>query len=188
MRYIGDIHGYFDTYQSLIQGARASIQVGDYGAGFAPMPEVGPEHLFIRGNHDDLRLCQTNPRWIPDGTHQGDHFFCGGAWSSDRFQRIPGKEWWPDEELSSKDFYDIMDRYVQAAPRVMVSHDCPESVCAQLFPRKEVMESRTGQAFDGFFALHRPKIWIFGHHHQSVQMEIQGTQFICLGINEVLDL
>ena len=30
------------------------------------------------------------------------------------------------------------------------------------------------------FDLHKPAVWIFGHHHQTISFEFQGTIFQCL--------
>lgn len=100
MRFIGDTHAKFGSYQAIALGADASIQVGDFGAGFAEIPDLGPNHRFIRGNHDNPALCRAHPNWIPDGHSENGMFFMGGATSVDRHSRCEGVDYWADEEMS----------------------------------------------------------------------------------------
>ncbi len=41
--------------------------------------------------------------------------------------------------------------------------------------------SRTMQALNAMFELHRPDLWFFGHWHRSAGAVIDGTRFQCLG-------
>jgi len=93
IRFVGDVHGNYRKYLSLIEGADRSIQVGDFGMGFLSRldaqhmrDQLDPiAHRFIRGNHDDPTLCRSTPHWIEDASHdeEEDIFFLGGAWSID---------------------------------------------------------------------------------------------------------
>ena len=99
MRFIGDVHGKMDEYLGVIANCDESIQVGDFGAGFVPLPVVSERHRFIRGNHDSPSVCRESPNWIEDGAHMGDMFFCGGAFSIDRYRRHVGIDWWMMKNL-----------------------------------------------------------------------------------------
>ena len=90
-RIIGDIHGKLYDYELLLTNQERSVQIGDFGIGFA-----GPywhekvndihrdtQHRFIRGNHDNPGMCPEMVGWIPDMTVEGDVMFIGGAWSID---------------------------------------------------------------------------------------------------------
>jgi len=190
MRFIGDTHAKFDRYLEIIQDCPASIQVGDFGVGFREVPTVGPTHRFIRGNHDNPhKVSQHN--WIPDGTVEGDTFFLGGGESIDRHNRIEGRDWWPEEELTLGQLYQYMDVYEAAKPRVVVSHECPSDVTARLFAHNVGRinnPSRTSQALGSLLYIHKPEIWIFGHWHLRVDEVLDGTRFICLEELGVIDL
>lgn len=192
-RLIGDIHGDVQAYSQIISNCERSIQVGDFGQGWLTFnPAVPNKHEYIRGNHDNPNLCKMDAAWIPDGTVKNDVMFVGGAWSIDWAYRTPGLSWWEDEECSHVQLEHFIDKYTEVKPRVMITHECPDSIagimCASLGKTKYDMPSRTRDAFDIMFHLHKPEYWIFGHWHNDWQKEIEGTRFICLDINDYIDL
>jgi len=201
MRFIGDIHGNVMGYMSIINDATESVQVGDFGVGFFPdhttefVDDLHSDgrHKFIRGNHDDPALCKQRPGYISDGTFDRDRsiMYAGGAWSIDWQYRTPGYTWWPDEELSLGELVGLHADYVHHEPRVMVTHDCPTQVAFEFFIKgtsKPQYRTRTADALDGMFQRHQPDVWIFGHWHEDVDRVINGTRFICLGIDSYIDL
>lgn len=191
MRFIGDTHGKFAKYKAIADAAPASIQVGDFGMGFATVPEMGPEHRFIRGNHDNPALCRQSPNWIPDGTAEGRMFFLGGGFSLDYATRIEGEEWWPDEELTMGELYAAMDTYEAADTDIVITHECPSDVAPFIFSQRVQRlnnPSRTSQALSSLLYIRKPKVWIFGHWHIPVDEVINGTRFICLGELGHIDL
>ena len=195
MRFIGDVHGKMDRYFDIILGAPNSIQVGDYGIGFAPNLIQGPlakQHRFIRGNHDHPALCVEQDGYIHDGTIEGDMMFIGGALSIDRAHRVEHVNWWKDEELSYSELLKMFDQYLKNKPRIMITHECPEAVadaiCKDRSLTKYDDKSRTRQAFQNMWENHKPEIWIFGHWHESFDREILGTRFICLDELQYIDL
>jgi hypothetical protein len=185
-RYIGDLHGKIDRYLPLTQGVE-SIQVGDFGVGFVPVPDLPITTRFIRGNHDDPELCRHHPNCIADGTIEGDTMFIGGAWSIDRSYRTEGVNWWPDEELSIAELDRMIDIALKAKPRVMITHDCPTDVIYPLFGVNPV-GNRTQQAFNAIWQLCEPELWIFGHWHLNRDVTLRGTRFICLAELAHIDL
>lgn len=212
MRFIGDVHGKFKQYREIIRDCTASIQVGDMGVGFVRKTGyhtgetyqnpphyamVRGEHLFIRGNHDNPSYCLGHSQFIPDGTIkryglENTVMFVGGALSIDREWRTEGYDWWPDEELSIEALYKMYDKYMLEKPRIMVTHDCPEVVAHQLFgidgKLKFNFPSRTRQALQSMFEGFQPEMWIFGHWHESKDIVIKGTRFICLAELEHKDI
>lgn len=198
LRLIGDRHGLRERYAEIIAECDRSVQVGDFGIGFGSpaeeqadldfMKSVG-DHRFIRGNHDDPRQCQKTDRWIPDGTIEDDIMFIGGARSIDRAYRVAGVDWWEGEECSQKQLSHFIRLYEDVRPRIMVTHDCPDTVASRLFndlsPR---LPSRTRWAFDMMLEQHRPDLWVFGHWHRSARQTIKGTDCICLDELEVVDI
>lgn len=195
MRFIGDIHGKLPQYLRLLDGCTESVQVGDFGYGFGlqgqaefiaqHMPQKG-KHYFIRGNHDNPAECAKSKHWIPDGTYENGIMFVGGADSIDKEYRTEGVSWWRDEELSYSELGAMIDIYIANKPRIMVTHDAPESAVARFFNCYD--GNRTRQAFDAMFSIHNPEIWIFGHWHRHVDQVIDGTRFICLAELEYIDL
>lgn len=214
VRIIGDIHGKIYDYRSysLVTGIRArhivepeySVQVGDFGIGFfsafwhereIEWQKEHPQHRFIRGNHDDPALCKTMPGYIADGTIENDVMYIGGAYSIDKDWRTPGIDWWPDEELSYEELDKMFDKYVEAKPRVMITHDCPTQVAYEMFISKglgmegvPVIQTRTAQAFQAMWEEHKPEEWYFGHWHNTRNMTIDGTKFQCLGELDYIDV
>lgn len=189
MRYIGDVHGKMDEYLEIINGCEESIQVGDFGVGFVPVPQVPNKHRFIRGNHDSPGLCRLEDNWIEDGIYDGIHLFIGGAYSIDQSSRIPGISWWADEELGWEELNRIIDTVPVNNPRIIVSHDAPKYITNQLFPfARYASGSRTQNALDAIFEIHKPEIWIVGHWHSSHDVVIDGTRFIFLNELEYIDL
>jgi predicted phosphohydrolase len=169
-----------------------TIQVGDFGAGFAEIPELAPKHKFIRGNHDNPAICKAHLNWIPDGAFWGKEsmYFLGGGLSIDRANRVLGETYWDDEELTFGELYQEITRFEILKPRIVVSHCAPHEIGIKLFPTntKRYFDSRTANAFDAMLAVHKPEMWIFGHYHQTVRQVIDVTTFMCLGELHSLNL
>lgn len=212
-RFIGDVHGKFGRYKTILADSPyPTIQVGDMGVGFRQWPHgdwstnpphatmVAGGHRFERGNHDNPDVCKRHSQYIPDGTVEGNTMFIGGALSIDKAYRIEDYSWWADEELSQVQLDDLIDVYGIMRPRVMVTHECPESVAAmivgnmpdlmnsgmmKLLPR---FASRTRVAFERMLAIHAPKLWIFGHWHVPFDYVHNGTRFVCLPELATMDI
>lgn len=193
MLFIGDVHGKFRAYREIIRDVPASIQVGDMGVGFinpaTDRPTENPpydamvqgNHRFIRGNHDNPGVCRKHSQWIKDGAVEGDIMFIGGAYSIDKDYRTPNYTWWADEELSDDEFDLMVPIALAAQPKIMVTHDCPTEVCAQMYASHHRFDdSRTEIGLQKVFEAHQPDLWIYGHHHISFDQIINGTRFICL--------
>lgn len=215
-RIVGDIHGAFNEYSfyTLEVGKYRhatdpappdrSVQVGDFGIGFYTpywhesvndWMKKNPGHRFIRGNHDDPAMCKTMNNYIADGTIENDVMYIGGAWSIDHAWRTPGKDWWPDEELSMQELETLIDVYRAAKPRVMITHDCPERISYDMFVSrgtamagKKQFKTRTAQAFQSMWEYHQPEEWYFGHWHETRDLTLSGTKFQCLGEMDYVDV
>ena len=203
-RIVGDIHGNVHAYKAILENWKGpSVQVGDFGVGFAgpswhnsvnDYHTANPQHRFIRGNHDNPDKCKNDMvSYINDGVVEGGVMYVGGAWSIDRQWRTEGLDWWEDEELSYQNLSDMMVLYNKIRPRVMITHDCPTSVAYALFISKGIsmgkqFKTRTAEAFEQMFAAHRPEHWLFGHWHHTVNQNIYGTEFQCIGEHDFVDL
>ncbi len=196
-RFIGDVHGKFSQYEKIIADCDESIQVGDFGLGFAGSKETPSydlmatgNHRFIRGNHDNPAFCRAHDFWIEDGYIEGDMMFVGGAYSIDKAFRTPFMDWWPDEECSIGQLNGFIDSYKIIKPRIMVTHTAPKAIPLYHmgFSPIEGASTRMEDAFDYMWSLHKPEIWIFGHWHKSFDKVVDGTRFICLNELEHIDL
>lgn len=216
VRLVGDIHGNFNEYSFYTLGVgrtrhmgdpvppEYSVQVGDFGIGFytpywhesvRDWMKVHTGHRFIRGNHDDPAMCKTMPGYIEDGAVENDVMFVGGAWSIDKDWRTPGVDWWPDEELSYEELDKLVTKYDQVKPNFLITHDCPTQVAYEMFISKGLgmsgvkqVKTRTGEALQAMFEIHQPKFHFFGHWHQTRELSLNGTRFVCLGELDYIDV
>jgi hypothetical protein len=163
-----------------------SLQLGDFGFFREKDMERVPElanHKFFRGNHDNPELCYSHPNHIGDlGYFPGIELFwtCGG-FSIDRAWRIEGSSWWADEEMSIARLMQGVTLFGDRKPKIAVSHECPSVVKEYVtIPGKEIV-SRTEQALQAMWDVHKPDIWVFGHHHRRFIKSVGGTLFIGLG-------
>ena len=212
---IGDVHGKIDEYLSIVNSLMVpSLQVGDMGLGdvfLAPpgganLPPLNG-HRFLRGNHDSPQLCRIHPNYlgefgIDDNT---GIFWVSGAFSVDRQRRLASGSWWPDEELSHRQWMGLLADYERLKPEFVISHECPASVnqrmlnsivspriggysleafdsdtAAYVSEKRKCSQSLTCTKMDSMLRVHRPQRWVFGHYHTSWEGNIGGTQFFCL--------
>ena len=189
---IGDIHGKYQEYRNLLKRyeGQPSVQIGDFGYGFGPVPIFPETAKFFRGNHDSPEECRKSPNYLGEfGVRKMDgveFFFVSGAWSIDWQMRIPERSWWPDEELSIPQLNEALDLYVKIKPEIMLTHDGPNVSTDVILNSMSVhktkpIPTRTTQALDAMWEAHKPKKWIFGHWHVNWRRQIEGTDFRCLG-------
>ena len=199
--FIGDVHGKYRQYKAIIEGEKNTIQVGDVGVGFLRYPHGDPAPnppydamvksgaRFIRGNHDSPAVCKKHTQWIKDGVVENNTMFIGGGFSIDYMYRVKDFSWWADEQLSVPELDALLGVYLAATPEIMVTHDCPLFLYGRIHEKVFKSNSDTPEAFDRMFgSAHRPKLWVFGHHHKSFDEIIGGTRFVCLAELEVREL
>jgi hypothetical protein len=188
MLFIGDVHGNIKEYQKIIENAPESIQLGDFGYGFMPIPKFPIEHKFIPGNHDNRQLCLKVPNCLGNFGYLENKgiFFVSGALSIDKHLRVEGHTWWRDEQLSFSQMIECYDSYDRILPKIVISHDCPDLAGINKYADK--YRNPTTQLLDAMFTRHRPEVWIFGHHHESFKNYVNGTQFIGLAELETIDI
>ncbi len=204
MRFIGDVHGHIENYLQ-VRGDAPSFQLGDMGIGFAgrELPEDGRTHRFIRGNHDDPNECRRHKNYAGEYGYDESNklFFLGGAFSIDSAWRKarmlcdPTPIWWPEEEQDEDELRNAYRLFIKTKPEIVATHDCPSLVSEHILGRmlvgfrpEKLVPTRTGKWLQTMFAAHQPKIWLFGHYHVDVGVEIEGTQFICLNELSVRDV
>ena len=104
------------------------------------------ELWFIDGNHENFNWLLNkvkNPhglntitpkiKYIPRGTMltlgKKNFYFCGGAFSIDKFMRTIYKSWWPQETLSKEETEELINYYNENYSNYkidyFISHDTP---------------------------------------------------------------
>jgi len=90
-----------------------------------------------------------------------------------------------------------LDDYSNSKQDIVLSHVPPACVINHIHRENSIL-GKYGFA-DGFMENtsllgdeclkeHRPKLWVFGHHHKSFDKVIDGTRFVCLAELEVMIL
>jgi predicted phosphodiesterase len=193
---IGDVHCKIKKYHEIISSCEKSIQVGDFGfrEEWDWLEEnVSAEHKINMGNHDYIPYL-NKPHSLGNWSYENGIFTVRGANSVDIHKRTEGIDWFPNEEINYQETNEVFDNYIEIKPEIMITHDCPSSVAEILFGfptsgiNKEVFKSHTRELLQGLFEIHQPRIHIFGHHHKSRDMVINGTRFICLAELETFEL
>lgn len=105
--------------------------------------------------------------------------FMGGASSVDKHLRTPGKDWFPDENISEKDFDRAMnhDRI-----DIVISHTCPEEFDITASTHKVMDSNRI--ALSAILHKYKPSLWYFGHWHKYQQGKFNDTYWTCLDYPE----
>ena len=184
VRILGDVHGNIPTYLNLIKKAHYSIQLGDFGFGEDFRQKASKidksHHIVILGNHDDY----SNPihtalgDFGPYSLGGLDFFYVRGAYSIDRAYRTLGVDWWTQEELTWSQGQKCVEAYKRSKPELVLTHDCPEEIISLM--GWGYRSTITRQILQACLEAHRPKRWIFGHHHINWRREYKGTTFRCL--------
>jgi len=152
--------------------------------------QVSAELWFIDGNHEDFTVLAAMASQIsadgrvrvrpgishlPRGQRWQWHgrawLACGGGVSLDRAARVPGRDWWPQEEITA-----AQEAAVIAGGRadVMACHDCPSGVLHK-FPRPprwwapgDLARSNTHrERLQRIVNAARPTWLIHGHLHRA---------------------
>lgn len=207
LRIIGDVHGHYDRYVQLARKAEYSIQLGDLGFKYDCLNALdSAKHKVLAGNHDNYSLDESGKfklmntqHWLGDwGTYRipelSPIFFMRGGFSIDWKYRVEGRDWWRDEELSYAEMQKAIEFYDFIRPDIVITHECPTSICGvtgwvnSLNFIPEGTPSRTAQCLERMFCIYQPDIWLFGHHHKRMNINIERTQFVCLEELGILDI
>lgn len=206
LRIIGDVHGLYNRYSDIALEAEKkgmnTVQVGDMGFSYEHFKKFGlkaPNHRFFGGNHDNYDKYKKSPNAlgdfgfvdVPNWSYNG-FFFVRGAYSIDKVFRTPGIDWWDKEELSYRQLMSAVDDCRQCQPSVILTHDCPNSVKDILGEHTgwDPVKTRTGDALEGVLESCKPSLWIFGHWHRHLEIQVTGvsTRFVCLAELDYMDV
>ncbi len=182
MLVIGDVHTKIEMYYEILKkhNFQKSIQVGDFGFKRAHqwhLDNLTDDHKVNFGNHDDYNFLNEKYS-CGNFSFSNDIMTIRGANSIDRYNRIENTDWFSNEELNYNEMGLCIDSYIENKPKIVISHDCPDEICKSLFGIYD--KSITRKGLQSMFEIHKPDLWIFGHHHESKNVNILGTQFVCL--------
>lgn len=194
LRLIGDVHGKYDAYLKIIEDADYSLQIGDFGFSYKSLDGVDPDrHKLIFGNHDNYDLFNKVPHNLG---HFGEWdcigvpiFYVRGGFSLDWKMRLPGKSWWPEEQMDYHQRKDCLDLWKSNPCSVVVSHECPLSVVEHITDGRvaiawgyenPIIQTQTNTLLQDMLEYYTPDTWIHGHYHRHFDQVINGTRFICL--------
>lgn len=190
-------------YSELIADVAYSVQVGDMGDA-ETYEQLGilvdpVRHRFVPGNHDHYDCLPAHSLGdFGEVTLGGvSFFFIRGAASVDREKlitlgaRLGRTLWFEGEELTEGEMRAAEVAYRQCSPAIVVSHDGPTEAAQAAFreafrhrwcpPLSSFVRSRTNRFLDRLLALHRPRLWLFGHHHHNWSGWDGTTHFVCVG-------
>jgi len=206
LRIISDVHGKIDKYLQRIEGADASVQLGDMSClNYNHMDKLDyGRHRFFKGNHDNYDLCCEYDLGDYGTTTLGGvkFFFCRGAFSIDWKQRqyheqITGdKVWWKQEQLSQQELEEMVEAYTKAKPAIMISHTCPDSIAKKFDGttlkhfnyNPDTFTTPTQQALQACIEIHQPSLYVFGHFHSDRIIQERNTTYICVGELSTIDI
>jgi hypothetical protein len=104
-----------------------------------------------------------------------DIFFVSGAKSIDQFDRIEGKSWWANEELSYSQATACLDAWLRSDKDIIVSHDTTQKFVEQFMLIYD--RSITRSLLQSMVDARKPKMIIFGHHHRRYEIDHDGIQY-----------
>lgn len=217
--YAGDLHGDLDAIKHVDAcaskiDATAVVQVGDFGCLWLP----GVDEYFqsrsskipwytCGGNHENydnwhkapsygtnMSKLLPNVYWVHRGMCQiiegKNHLFLGGAHSIDKHLRVEGKTWWKQEMPTYQELVTFSGALDSQKPDVVVTHDGPQDIVAQMgFDWGSNLSRDLQSILDN--SDHSPANWYFGHYHAFEQVVSVGysyaynndEKFACCGVH-----
>lgn len=164
------------------------------------------ELWFIDGNHEnfnwllnkvenphDLNTITPKIKYIPRGTMltlgKKNFYFCGGAFSIDKFMRIIYKSWWPQETLSKEETEELINYYNENYSNYkidyFISHDTP---LFEHYQDDSIFMNQADFYEDYFHKMNLSKLYeltkapkiIHGHYHVNNKFKKDGIENITL--------
>lgn len=185
---VGDIHGDLKNMKTLFgiaisQKCSRIHCLGDFG--FFPnlkecqtflettsrmALENGISVSFTDGNHENHELLNAfesvgevfvlpGIEWWWRGKYLENVLSIGGANSIDKNHRIKGRDWFPEEMISNKDFYKCSEK-----ADFIFSHDCPLGIDFGF--KGDEMTIKNRKAILEICEVVQPKILFHGHYHK----------------------
>lgn len=196
----GDCHGHLEKYLRILTEADErevpTMLLGELGFkkehNWFISHKFNLRHKIIFGNHDYfpyLNKPYSMGRFKAWTEPKGSFFSIAGAFSIDKKYRTEGVTWFAEEEMSVGEQSECLALYEKFKPSYVLTHDGPESVIDDFFnyTYKFPNGNYTNKFYDTLLHYHKPKAWVFAHHHCSMDKVIDGTRFICLNEMETFD-
>lgn len=161
--------------------------------------------LWIDGNHENhdvLGNLDVEERWggkvsvLTDKCiylHRGQVFTIdgitfltmGGAYSVDKYRRVKGQSWWPQETITEADYNEAIKNLAKVNNKVdfVISHTCPSSALKMLEMRLPEYKvdywgpKANDPSCDWLEKIRQvvdTKHWVFGHYHVDETFESNG--------------
>jgi DNA repair exonuclease SbcCD nuclease subunit len=151
--------------------------------------------IFVGGNHEGFSLLNkySIEKWNGGKVHyindsiihlmrgqiyeiEGYKFFTmGGATSIDKYRRIEGKSWWPEEIPSQKEFNEALDNLDKHDWKIdyILSHTVSTRIMEKMNYIKE--NNPLNSFFDMLEDDLKYKHWFFGHFHDDIEVDDKHT-------------
>jgi len=141
-----------------------------------------PKIIEVFKNVFYMPRCSTLE--LPDGRRV---LFMGGALSIDKEYRKYRYDWYPEEEITQADIYNLPDVEID----IVVSHTCPSWFKTELFEKSddwhqtdsfwlEKFRDPSCLALDVVWERYRPDLWFFGHYHVAKFGQYRNTKWFAL--------
>ena len=195
---------FFDDHEDEYDENDYLIICGDVGVcGFNPdieketrriLRELPVTVLFVDGNHEHHHRLMDLPvdEWMGGKVHfvesgiihlmrgqvyeiDGTKFFTfGGAHSVDRYLRIEGFDWFPEEIPNRAEYEEGLDNLEKHDYRVdyVITHTAPREVAAALGYGEDILDETALRRYLQQIADSADfKMWYFGHFHEDEEIE-----------------
>ena len=201
---IGKLVSFFREHEDEYTEDDYLIICGDVGVcGFNPdieketrriLRELPVTVLFVDGNHEHHHRLMDLPvdEWMGGKVHfvesgiihlmrgqvyeiDGTKFFTfGGAHSVDRYLRIEGFDWFPEEIPNRAEYEEGLDNLEKHDYRVdyVITHTAPREVAAALGYGEDILDETALRRYLQQIADSADfKMWYFGHFHEDEEIE-----------------
>lgn len=189
---LSDVHANWERVEQVCRlwPDHTVVQLGDLGIGWIRTEYVlenSPKNFrFFVGNHDNRTVASTLPACLGNFGEFENIFFVSGARSIDQADRIEGKSWWRDEELSYSQSMECLKAWEKSDKQILVSHDTTQSFVERFMLIYDRSITRT--LLQCMIEARKPKMIIFGHHHRRYEIDFDGIQYRGLAANETFVL
>ena len=189
---LGDLHAQFHFLPKVIRHAQeiahidSIIQLGDFGifkSTFTKLPRLTKPLYFVEGNHEDFDLLgqlRKNGEGIVQLKKNLFHVGRGTQWEMDglTWTGLGGSEFFdayncPQGSTFTDEEIDIT--LSKGKTDILISHDGPHGLLIPGHPAFGGGIDVGCKRLNKLYGL-SPKIWFFGHHHQTVSMEQHGVR------------
>jgi hypothetical protein len=152
------------------------------------------DHLFMWGAVTEPQDIRENITILGNKAQVFSEFglkfaSLGGAVSIDRFDRVPGKSWWPQEKTTDQDVRNLAAMFGQTGwsqVDVLLTHDAPPEIPTWYgFVKDDIDSTINRQKMGQAHTIVNPRVWFHGHYHRPLHYSAADghTDVIGLGAN-----